>query len=373
MTEAVTTMTAHARFLACMRHQAVDRPPLFEWGPWDTTIGRWMAQTGLSRAEVLAWMDDCDPQVETGVDFSMQPPFADRLIAEDETSITRVDRMGQVYRVFKEESDTSMPEFIDFPVKSMRDWREVKARFDPTPPARYPADWAQRLVTWRQEQPVLKCYGFVENYYGGPSLFGFVRMLMGPERALYAFYDEPELVHDMMETATEFAITVLQRALCEAPITFVQFWEDMCYKNGPLISPSLMKEFMVPRYRRITEVIRGAGVDIIFVDSDGDVRELIPLWLESGINGVFPMEQASGNDIAAYQRQYGADLLMMGGIDKRVLTQGHEAIDRELQAKIPLAINGGYLPTLDHAIPPDVAYEDFLYYWRRKKEMLGIE
>ncbi|MHB9026716.1 MAG: uroporphyrinogen decarboxylase family protein [Armatimonadota bacterium] len=365
-------MTPHERFLAFLRFESVDRPPLFEWGGWSATVERWVRESGLPAGEALRYLDECDRQCSTGVDFSMRPPIPERVLAEDAETITKVDGMGQVYREFKTNPDNSMPDFIDFPVKSAADWAEIKRRLDPTAPERYPEDWAARIASWRREQPILKLYGFVASYYGGPSLFGFVRMLLGPERALYAFYDEPALVHDMMEHATEFAITAMARALREAPVTYVQLWEDMCYNAGPLIAPATMREFMLPRYRRITETIRSAGVDIIFVDSDGDVSELIPIWLEAGINGIFPMEQAAGNDIPAYQRQYGRDLLIMGGIDKRVLAQDREAIERELLQKVPLSGAGGYIPTLDHAVPPDVSYDNFCYYWQRKKELLGV-
>lgn len=130
---------------------------------------------------------------------------------------------------------------------------------------------------------------------------------------------------------------------------------------------------MLERYKRITRVIREAGVDIIFLDSDGNIEELLPLWIEAGINGLFPMEQAAGNDILEYRKKYGKNLLMSGGIDKKALVRGRTAIDEELEAKIPLALEGGYIPTVDHGIPPDVPYENFLYYWNRKKEMLGIK
>jgi uroporphyrinogen decarboxylase len=189
---------------------------------------------------------------------------------------------------------------------------------------------------------------------------------------LYAFYDAPALVHEMMETVTDFCIAVLQKALREAPVTWMQFWEDMCFNGGPLISPALFRAFMLPRYKRLTEAIRAAGVELILLDSDGEVSQLIPLWLEAGISGVYPMEQAAGNDISAYRRQYGKGLLMTGGIDKRALAQGRAAIDRELEAKIPLALEGGYIPTIDHAIPPDVSYDNFYYYWERKQALLGV-
>jgi len=177
----------------------------------------------------------------------------------------------------------------------------------------------------------------------------------------------------MMETATEFSMAMLRKALQEAPVTLVQFWEDMCYRGGPLISPDMFRTFMMPRYKRITDLIRSLNVDIIFVDSDGKVDELIPLWLESGINGVFPMEQAAGNDIHAYRRKFGRNLLMSGGIDKRALARGKDAIDQELKDKLSLVDKGGYVPTVDHSIPPDVSYDNFCYYWKQKKRLLGMK
>jgi uroporphyrinogen decarboxylase len=176
----------------------------------------------------------------------------------------------------------------------------------------------------------------------------------------------------MMEHNTEFVLDLLPRALDEAPLSAVFFWEDMCYRGGPLISPAMFREFMLPRYRRITDLVRSRGVDVIFVDSDGDVSQLIPLWLEAGINGVYPMEVAAGMDVAVLRQDYGRDLLMTGGIDKRVLVEGKEAIDRELRRVIPVAGKGGFVPHIDHAIPHDVPYANFAYYWEEKKRALGI-
>jgi uroporphyrinogen decarboxylase len=161
--------------------------------------------------------------------------------------------------------------------------------------------------------------------------------------------------------------------LDEAPITTVFFWEDMCYRNGPLISPPMFRRFMLPRYRRITDLARSKGIDVIGVDSDGNVEELIPLWLQSGINGVYPMEVAAGMDVVKLRREYGKELLMTGGIDKRVLAQDRQAIDEELAAKLPLAEQGGYIPHIDHGIPHDVSYDNFAYYFHRKKSLLGLQ
>lgn len=366
-------MNPPERFKACMRFQTVDRCPLKEWAPWAATITRWMNESGHDQNTVLSYLRDCDPECVTDVDFSMNPPFKGKTLSEDEETIVRRDRMGVTYREFKQNPETSMPEFIGFPVKSPAEWKMIKHRFDPSTPGRYPADWNERVGTWKTENPVLRYYGLVASYYGGPSLYGFVRMLLGDERVLYAFYDEPEMVHDMMETATEFSMAMLRKALTEAPVTLVQFWEDMCYRGGPLIAPDMFRTFMMPRYKRITDLIRSLNVDIIFVDSDGKVDELIPLWLESGINGVFPMEQAAGNDIHAYRRKFGRNLLMTGGIDKRVLARGKAAIDQELKDKLSLVDKGGYVPMLDHSIPPDVSYDNFCYYWKQKKRLLGMK
>jgi len=360
-------MTPHERFLACMRFQPVDRPPLWEWGPWPSTLRRWQREA-LGQGAQPPQFAQCDAKVLCGVDLWMLPRYPVEVLAQDDQFVTRRTERGIVERVPKSPDQMTMPAHLEFPVKDRADWEALKRRFDAGTPGRLPPDWPQRCSRWREQQPVLIFQG-----PRSPSLFGFVRELMGPERALCAFHDEPGLVHDMMETYTEFVRALLPRVLAEAPLTALFFWEDMCYRAGPLISPAMFREFMLPRYRRITDLARGHGVDVIFVDSDGDVSLLIPLWLKAGINGVYPMEVAAGMDVRALRRRYGRDLLMTGGLDKRVLARNRRAIDEELAAKLPLAAQGGYIPHLDHAIPHDVPYENFAYYWARKKELLGIQ
>jgi len=138
--------------------------------------------------------------------------------------------------------------------------------------------------------------------------------------------------------------------------------QDMCYKTASIISPKHFREFMVPRYQRITALMRKHGVQVILVDSDGHVDELIPLWLEGGLSGVYPFEVAAGEDVVAVRKQY-PRLHIWGGIDKRVLAQDKRAIEAELYAKVPFMLErGGYIPGIDHAVPHDVSYENWLYY-----------
>jgi uroporphyrinogen decarboxylase len=361
-----SAMTSHDRFLAFMRFETVDHVPLWEWGPWPSTLRRWQRE-GLGAGNHPPQLAESEPRLQCGVDLWMLPRYRDEVLAEDEVFITtRTDR-GVVQRRLKSPDEMSMPEHIEYPVKSRADWEALKPRFDPADARRFPGDWPERCRQWKAEGPILVLQG-----PRSPSLFGFVRELMGPERTLYAFCDEPALIHDMMETYTEFLLGLLPGVLDTAPLTSIFFWEDMCYRAGPLISPQMFREFMLPRYRRVTELARSRGMDSIFVDSDGNVSELIPLWLEAGINGVYPMEVAAGMDVAALRKEYGRDLLMTGGIDKRALALGRQAIDAELERTIPVAEGGGYIPHLDHGIPHDIPYEGFVYYWRRKKELLGL-
>ncbi len=359
-------MTPHERFLAWMHHRPVDRAPLWEWRPWPSALRRWRREA-LGKGGEPPQYAECDARADCGVDLWMLPRFEEQVLAEDARTVTaRTDR-GQVLRTFKDPDTLSMPQHLEYPVKTRADWEALKRRFDPDDPARFGPGWADRCRRWGRAGPVLVVHG-----PRSPSLFGFVRELMGPQRALLAFYDEPELVHDMMETSVELLLRLLPRVLDDAPLTSIFFWEDMCYRTGPLISPAMFREFMTPRYRRVTELARARGIDAIFVDSDGNVSELVPLWLAAGVNGVYPMEVAAGMDVVALRRRYGRDLLMTGGIDKRALVRGRSAIDAELARCVPVAAGGGYIPHVDHAIPHDVPYENFAYYWRRKKEMLGI-
>ena len=359
-------MTPHDRFLAHMRFQPVDRLPLWEWGPWPSTLRRWQREA-LGPGGQPPQFAECDAKGNCGVDLWMLPRYPEEILHEDEQYVTRRIDRGIVERTPKSPDTMSMPEHLAYPVRTRADWEALKPRFDPADAARFPANWAEQGARWRVGGPVILFQG-----PRSPSLFGFVRELMGPERTLYAFHDDPELVHDMMETSTELTLAVLPRAVAEAPITTLFFWEDMCYRGGPLISPRMFRQFMLPRYRRITDRARSLGIDAIFVDSDGDVSQLIPLWLEGGVNGVYPMEVAAGMDGLRLRREYGRDLLMTGGIDKRVLAQDRRAIAAEVEAKVPLAEQGGYIPHLDHAIPHDVPYEHFVYYWERKKALLGL-
>ncbi len=358
-------MTGRERFHACMRFEPMDRPPLREWGPWPQTRQRWLNE-GMPESGPPQFAE-CDHWLDCGLNFDFVPKFEVEEIARDERTRTYRTEMGTVVREFHER-ELSMPEFLEYPVNTRTDFRKLRERLDPSSPQRYPASWEQRV----QE---LNASEWAVGIHGGrnASFFGGVREWMGPESLMVAMHDDPTFVRDMMEFKADFIIGVMGRALAEVRVDFVQLWEDMAYHTASLISPAMFREFMLPCYRRVTDFIRSHGVEVISVDSDGHVAELIPLWLEGGVNCIYPMEVAAGMDVVELRKQYGKSLLMTGGIDKRAIAASGVAIDAELERKVPIAHDGGYIPHCDHSMPPDISYASFCHYWERKKALLRIE
>jgi hypothetical protein len=352
------------RFVRFMTGETVDRSPLFEDGPWAVTFDEWKTQ-GMGSVERAPYLDECDLFDRTFTDLWMLPRYEEKVLAEDERSVTKITDRGEVQMLLKPIGQ-GMPLHLSYPVKDRADWEALKPRFAPDSGNRMGDAWEQRKQGWLES-------GATVIFQGprSPSLFGFVRELMGPEKTLYAFYDEPELVHDMMETSTELALVMLKRVLDAFPLQVLWLWEDMAYKSGSLISPKLFREFMSLRYRRICDYALSRGVKVIMVDSDGDVSQLIPLWLDAGLTGVYPLEVQAGMDVARVMREY-PGIMLRGGCDKRALAQGRKEIDEELKRTLPLVEKGRYLHALDHAVPPDVSWANMVYYWQQKKRMLGV-
>jgi uroporphyrinogen decarboxylase len=156
-------------------------------------------------------------------------------------------------------------------------------------------------------------------------------------------------------------------------VDYVIMSEDMAYKKGPMIGPETAKKFMESPYRRLVKFFQGHGVKIIGVDSDGNVEPLIPFWLSVGINCVTPCEVAAGIDVAELGRKY-PSLVMIGGLDKRELAKDKEAVRREVMRKVPqLVERRGYFPGVDHAVPPDVPRENYVYFVSLLKKTCGWE
>lgn len=382
-------MNARQRFLATLRFQPTDRP--FSWetlGMWSETLDRWYEQ-GLDQAlkqpqpgdqgairydeylRVLVrafGMDRVDYLRDVVVsgytDSPFYPPFERRVLADEGDTRVVQDADGIIKRELSRYSTSSMPQFLQHPVQTPEDFHRLLPRLDADQPGRLAADWPEVCAYYAvRDFPV----GF--TVCGG---FGHPRNLLGLEGLCLAYYDQPALVHEILEHWADFYCRLASRVWAGVQFDFVLIWEDMAYKNGPLISPRLVREFMLPCYRRFIEHVRGLGCDVIIVDSDGDVSQLVPLFLSVGVNAMLPFEVQAGSDVRAFRKTYGRELAIIGGLDKRALTRGHRAIDEELQARLPVMLeSGGYIPCLDHTVPPDVRLEDFVYYVKRARRWTG--
>ena len=358
-------MNGRERYLATAAFKPVDRTFLLPPWPWGATLSRWHGE-GLPRDVSLA--EHFQTDAEGGFPLAMQgpygphlhPPLERKVLSQTDDYLVVRDEEGNVVRLFRDDPMRSMPEWIEYPMKSRDDWeRVIKPRLEAKIPGRHPhGPELERLVAEyrRRDYPLGLWCG---------SFYGWPRSFMGVERISTVFYDEPALVHEMCDHIADFVIETITPILRRVKFDLAYIWEDMAAKTGPLCSPATYREFMLQPLRRVTEVLHAHGVHNIIVDSDGNNDVLIPLWLEAGVTGLRFFEAAAGCDAVAARKRYGKHLIIQGAIDKRALAKGTDAIDREVLSKVPwLCLQGGYFPTVDHLIPPDVSLENYTHYAR---------
>jgi len=361
-------MNARQRYHAVTHFEKPDRPFISDEGMWPETAERWRREGWDGRP--IREMFSLDPVLGVPISAGPCPPFEREVIQDRGDTLLYVDPDGVVRREFKDGREwSSMPQFVKFPVETEEDFdRLVRKRLAPKLDRRFPADWESKVEEWKERTAPLM---YFQGRWGG--FFGPLRNLVGLKRLCRAFYEEPSFVEKMMDQRVDVILAILRKVLDDIELDAFGFWEDMAYKSGPLLTPDMFKQFMVPRYEIVCEYLRSKGVDLICVDSDGDVRALIPLWLRAGLNGVWPMEVQAGMDVRALRREYGKRLVMMGGIDKRALAKGKPEIEKEMRRVWPVVESGGYIPHADHWIPPDVSWDNLCHYNRCRTSMAGIQ
>ncbi len=343
------------RYRATMAYEPVDRYPWWASGPWPETLERWRTEgyvdgtdlnLGADRREFYShWYFPC-------------PRFENTVVEDDGVHVLYYNHEGILMRELKNNPYSSMPQFVKFPVETREEFRKFWAeRMNPDPVSRLGADWEQMLRDIRSRP-----YPFIlmADRWGG--FFGPQRNLVGVEKLCMLFVEDPDFVEEMLDANADFLIALTGRILDVVEIDAFVFWEDMAYKTGPLISPAMARRYMLPRYRRVVDFLQSRGVKYIGLDSDGRVTELIPVWMDAGLNTLFPFEPQAGMDVNAVRREFGKDLRIWGGFDKRALAHGKEAIDAEIERIRPLIYDGGYIPHLDHSAPPDISWPMFQYY-----------
>jgi len=362
-------MNLRENFRASMSYQPFERVPVWYFAYWAETLERWR-QEGLPQNADVAAVTGMDPDWEAGMwDIhglvqmrTLSPEPAKTL---EETEAYRVVRtpLGAVIKDSK--AGASIPQHLEHALKPTREsWERFKKFLDPNDRARRPAGWEKAAEALNQRRRVT-------TFLAG-SLYGWPRDWMGVEELSYLGYDDPVLFEDIIAYLTDYFIAINRPVLERAKFDFAYIFEDCCFNTGPLLSPTLYKKYYARHYRRLIEFYHGMGVPFVLLDSDGKVDELIPCWLDSGVDIVFPIEVGTWKaNPLALRKRFGKRLRMMGGVDKHVIPHGEAAIRAHLEPFKPLVKEGGFIPLPDHRIPPSCSLEQFKTYVRVFKDVFG--
>ena len=369
-------MNHRERFIATMHYQPRDRAPLYDFNYWEETIPEWHKQglpTTVTNANAREHFGlDCSlgggapPYWGAGWNCDLCPGFEGKILTDNGDEYTQLDGDGVIVR--KQHGKVSIPMHIGHTLVDRESWQKhYLPRLDPNLPARQPKDWEAHVTAWGNPQrnhPV---------FLWGGSLFGRLRDWMGMENIALVVYDDPAWFEEMIEARLNLTLSSLEKLFATgARFEACGLWEDMAYNAGPLLAPEHFKRYLVPGYRRISELCRRNGCDVIWVDCDGKIDDLMPLWLDAGINCMFPLEIGTwGADAVKYRKQYGKDLLIMGGFDKHILARTQKEIAAEIHRLAPLVEEGGFIPFADHRVPPDVPLANYIFYCETARQVWG--
>ncbi len=361
--------TPRALFNQVMRFQCPGRTLATLGGIWPSTLARW-ASEGMpaSITGVGALLDylGLQPHLWGGpqAELFTYPPFDYRVVRETATTVTYINPMGITCTDFRVNAYQSMPHFEAFPVRSRADWEAYQPRLQ-WDDVRVGEAWIRQKAGSAIAPPRSS-----SRWDAWAASTARCAISSAWRHCPCSSTTIPELVAEVMDTVTALFLHACDALFSDFIPDAVCLWEDMAYKTSSLLGIAQVREFMLPRYRVMTAKLREKGVPIILLDSDGHIEQLIPIWLEAGIDGVVPMEAQAGMDVAVYRERY-PRLLMMGGVDKKALAAGKAAIDQEIDKIARVTATGGLIPFFDHGLPHDVSYANFLYFVERLKEVCG--
>jgi len=379
-------MSTREAVRSVLHYENVKRTPVVHFGFWQETLDKWHREGHLSREDRSAGREGC-PAVnrKLGFDFnwfstfffhgSIYPIF-EREILEERADGSRVVRNRYGVAELEKPGAGGIPMEIDHTLKDRRSWEQhylPRLQFseqrilqavvlNPDDGTSKPfAEGGLDILRKGRSQPL--------GLYCG-SLLGDIRNWLGVVNLSYLQVDDEDLLSEIIQTVADLDYRNTEAILkTGAEFDFAHFWEDVCFKNGPLISPSFFRDQIGPHYRRITTLLKNSGIDIVSVDCDGLIDALLPIWLENGVNTMFPIEVGTwGASIEPWRKKYGKELRGVGGMRKAVFSEDRKAIDREIERLKPLVAFGGYIPCPDHRIPPDAEWDNVRYYCDRMSE-----
>ena len=385
-------MNDRERTLAVLRYEPYDRLPVVHFGYWDETLDKWAEEGHITREEADGWADgnptDAVISAKLGFDFDyyaafhphafLLPPFQRRVIEELPDGSAKVLNSEGVIVLAKPGATGAAPPEFDHLLKDRAAWEDHFRHRLTFSPDRVTRGWVRvndQMVRWDEGGLAFLQEDNRDYLYGlhCGSLYGNIRNMLGITGAAYLEVDDPDLFTEIIDTVGELCYQCVKAALeSGAKFDFAHFWEDICFKTGPLISPRTFAAKVGPHYRRITELVGRYGLDIVSLDCDGKIDALIPTWLANGVNTMFPIEVGTWEaSIAPWREQYGRQIRGVGGTDKKVFAQDRAAIDAEIERLKPLVALGGYIPCPDHRIPPDAEWDNVRYYCDRMHQVFG--
>jgi len=353
-----------------------DRPyrqfPIVHFGYWTETVEKWHQEGYIPDDKADYTGDGCpaDDYIgkSLGFDFNWGKVFGGNngLIPGIETRILEVLPNGQVKSIdgngaviLTKPGIVSIPTEVGHLLEDRASWEEhFLPRLQMSEARIRPESMAKLTDLSGRDAPVALFCG---------SLFGTIRNWLGLEGSAYLLADDEDLFTEIIDTYADLQLTVVRTMLERgAKPDYAHFWEDICCKSGPLISPAVFAEKVGPWYRKFADLLGQYGVDIISVDCDGVIDKLLPIWLDNGINTMFPIEVGVWDaSIEPWRKKYGRDLRGVGGMNKHVFAEDYAAVDREIERLKPLVDLGGYIPCPDHRIPPTAKWENVQYYCDR--------
>jgi hypothetical protein len=360
-----TPSVGREEYLDYMTFQANERPLFTEiFGPLIGLKEEWEEQGATpEELDFSAFTYRCEARGRLPITTGRNGGYPEQLIEETEEYKLWYDGLGRTMKLSKAVSTLPLP--MDYPVKTMDDWLKIKPWYEFSED-RLSRDWQATARRHKEQDKVV--------YVSIPGGFDEPRELMGEEALCIAYYEQPELIHDILQTIGESAFKVLERVSSAVKIDMLSVHEDMAGRSGPLIGPKQVREFIAPYYRRIWDLLRDRGARLFDQDSDGDMTPVVDAFLEAGLNCMHPMEPTGNMDIVKIRETYGTRLAFVGGIDKHVIRRSKEEIVEELEYKIPPMVkSGGCVLALDHRIPNGTPLENYRFYVKKAWEIIHRE
>ncbi len=352
-------------YLNHMTFEANHSPMFTEiFGPMVGLKDEWRAQ-GASEAELDLSAFRYRRQMTAGVPVNtgLIGGRAEEVLEESDEAIVGIDRYGRHVKLFKRSATIPLP--LDYPVRTMDDWPAFRHHYEFSE-ERFRPGWEEAARKAAAEGKVVSV--------AIPGGFDEPRQLLGEEGVCVAFYEQPELIHDILRTIGETARRVLDRVSATVQVDQLNVHEDMAGKSGPLAGPKQIREFIAPYYLSVWEMLRDRGALTFDQDSDGNMTAVVQDFVDAGVNVMHPLEPAAGMDIVALREQFGQRLAFVGGLDKHCLRRGGRAIVEELERKIPpMMRTGGCVLGLDHRIPDGTTLEAYRFYIAKAWEIMDRE